>query len=70
MDTETVLQIINMLDTRIAVIEESFVYDPDSDVYYDAGQQIGKQKALEEFRDHLQNYVEGQVNQAEDRLGD
>jgi hypothetical protein len=65
MDTETVYKIIAMIDNRLAVIEESFIIDPDSEVCYDTGQQIGKQDALE-LRNHLQEYIENQVSHCED----
>jgi hypothetical protein len=58
MDTETVYKIIAMIDSRLAVIEESFIIDPDSEVRYDAAQQLGKEKALEELRNHLQECIE------------
>jgi len=65
MDTETVLQIIAMIDSRLAIIEETFIIDPDKEERYDTGQQIGKQDALEELRNHLQDYIELQVLQIE-----
>lgn len=65
MDTETVLQIINLIDIRLEIIEETFIIDPDKEERYDTGQQIGKEKALEELRDYLQEYIELQVSQIE-----
>jgi hypothetical protein len=65
MDTETVLQIINLIDNRLEIIEETFIIDPDKEERYDTGQQIGKQDALEELRDYLQEYIESQVSQIE-----
>lgn len=65
MDTETVLQIINLIDNRLEIIEETFIIDPDKEERYDTGQQIGKEKALEELRDYLQEYIEIQVSQIE-----
>jgi uncharacterized protein YukE len=68
MDTTTVLQIIAMLDTRIAVCEKFF--NGETDEAFDTAQEIGKEKALTEFRDHLQEYIELQVNYAENALGE
>ncbi len=56
---ETLEDVIRIIDSRLKVIEESFIYNPDSDVTYDTGQQIGKQKALTELKDYLQEYIKG-----------
>jgi len=52
MDTETVLQIIAMLDTRIETAQYKYL------------------DAYTQFRDHLQEYIESQVNYAENALGE
>lgn len=57
MNTETVLQIIAMIDSRLEIIEESFICDPDREEHIDMAQQVGKEKALEELRNHLQEYL-------------
>lgn len=57
MDTNTVLQIINLIDSRLMIIEESFICDPDREVYVDMAQQVGKEKALEELRAELQKHL-------------
>lgn len=57
MNTETVLQIIAMIDSRLDIIEESFICDPDREVYVDMAQQVGKEKALEELRAELQKHL-------------
>jgi hypothetical protein len=68
MDTKTVLQIIAMLDTRIVICEKFF--NGETDEAFDTGQEIGKEKALIEFRDYLQEYIEAQVSYAENALGE
>ena len=57
MNTDTVLQIINLIDIRLEQIEETFICDPDREVHIDIAQQVGKEKALEELRNHLQEYL-------------
>jgi hypothetical protein len=52
MDTDTVLQIIAMLDTRIETAQYEYL------------------DAYTQFRDHLQEYIELQVTQAENALGE
>ena len=52
MDTETVLKIIAMLDTRIETAQYEYL------------------DAYTQFRDHLQEYIEAQVNYAENQLGE
>ena len=68
MDTTTVLNIITMLDTRIAVCKKFF--NGETDEAFDTAQEIGKEKALIEFRDYLQKYIEAQVNYAENATGE
>lgn len=68
MDTNTVLKIIEMLDKRLEIIDQSFEYDPDSEVSIDMGQQVGKQEALEELRDHLQEYIHSLQNAVENDM--
>jgi hypothetical protein len=57
MDTNTVLQIINLIDIRLEIIEETFICDPDREEHIDIAQQIGKEKALEELKAKLQEYL-------------
>ena len=57
MNTETIIEIIAMIDSRLEIIEKSFICDPDREVYVDMAQQVGKEKALEELRNHLQEYL-------------
>jgi hypothetical protein len=64
MDTETVLQIIAMLDTKIAKLREEFdnpAFNEYELGYYLQGQIIG----FNFFRDYLQEYIEIQVSQIE-----
>lgn len=70
MDTKTVLQIIKMLDNQISIHWEdarnSCQYDtPSRDELPDYQCELGKAFGLESFRDHLQSYIEGQFNAAE-----
>jgi hypothetical protein len=64
MDTETVLQIIAMLDNNLASTR-----DEDVKLYYsfspEENRMLGRRNALENFRDHLQEYIESQVSQIE-----
>lgn len=69
MDTQTVFRIIEMIDVRLKVIEESFICYLDRKEPIDVGQQIGKEKALEELRDHLQDYIDNQVAHMETEQG-
>ena len=58
MDTTTVLEIIKMLDTRIDHYEQIGYLDDD---------QFGAKWGLINFRDHLQSFIEGQLNAAENQ---
>ena len=60
MDTATVLEIIRMLDTQMHNLEQA------EDIWPEEYQFGVKQLSL--FRDHLQEYIEYQVNQAENNL--
>ena len=53
MDTATVLTIIGMLDARIRYYDERA---------NDDNGEFGVLQAYTDFRDHLQSYIEGQVN--------
>ena len=68
MDTTTVLNIITMLDARIVICERFF--NGETDEAFDTAQEIGKEKALIEFRDYLQGYIEAQVSYAENTTGE
>jgi len=64
MDTTTVLQIIRMLDHRLDATVNNIVNSQEkSDKYYF----IGKAEGYEELRDHLQSFIEGQLNAAENQ---
>ena len=67
MNTDTVLQIIAMLDNNLASTK-----DEDIKLYYsfspEEDRMLGRRKALEDFRDELQGFIEAQVNQAENEL--
>ena len=61
MDTETVLKIIAMLDTRIEHYNQLSGMDDEL---------FGEMWGLKSFRDHLQEFIETQVNYAENQLGE
>jgi len=61
MDTETVLKIIAMLDTRIEHYNQLSGMDDEL---------FGEMWGLKSFRDHLQEFIEAQVNYAENTLGE
>jgi len=61
MDTETVLKIIAMLDTRIEHYNQLSSMDDEL---------FGEMWGLKSFRDHLQEFIEVQVTQAENALGE
>jgi len=67
MDTQTVLDIIKMIDAQISM--NSRIIETDSTIPLKDAEALGEQNwALEQFRDHLQEYIEQQVNQAENNL--
>lgn len=61
MDTQTVLNIIKMIDAQI-----QFLYD--DEVCSDERCVI--ERALSELRDHLQSFIDGQLNAAELQSGE
>lgn len=66
MDIQTVMEIIAMLDTKIDELNKEF---DNTDLYGDQldwiqGQIIG----FRDFRDHLQGFIESQVNQVENDM--
>jgi hypothetical protein len=67
MDTETVLKVIAMLDNNLASTR-----DEDVKLYYsfspEENKMLGRRKALEDFRDELQGFIEAQVNQVENDM--
>lgn len=67
MDTETVLKIIAMLDARITQYKGALLLCT-VDADFEA---ISASKwSLIFFRDHLQEFIEAQVTQAENALGE
>jgi DNA-binding Lrp family transcriptional regulator len=61
MDTTTVLEVIAGLDNYIKCYKKSKRPSTDIMVMSD----LGAIKALENYRDHLQQYIEGQLNAEE-----
>lgn len=64
LDTDTVLTIIQMIDRRIDFYAKYYPINNDKD-YQIA---IGKEMALSELQNYLQEYIEGLVTQAENNL--
>ena len=62
MDTTTVLEIIKMLDVSINHHHTEIEKEDAS-----CEGRIGAHDALSEFRDHLQSYIEAQVNAIENQ---
>lgn len=69
MTTHTVLYIIKMLDNRINQLESELDW-PEHEIDHFWFRLEGKKLGLEEFRDHLQSYIEGQLNAEEIRTGE
>jgi RNA processing factor Prp31 len=71
MDTETVLKIIAMLDNRINNIYYGVMPEladnPDT-LPWQYEKCAGAVSELMDFRDHLQSYIESQVNQVENEI--
>ena len=66
MDTQTVLEIIAELNNYIECYKKSKRPSTDIMVMSD----LGAIKALESYRDHLQSFIEGQLNAAELQSGE
>ena len=67
LDTHTVLEIIKMIDYRTAVTNKALRLRimKDEKQYFS-----GKIDAYEELAHHLQEYIEGQLNVAENNTGE
>jgi hypothetical protein len=66
MDTTTILAIIKMIDAKIYNINVD--EDEDYDQYDPANiKNEGRYHALTEIKDHLQSFIEGQLNAAENQ---
>jgi hypothetical protein len=67
-DTETLFRIIAMLDDNLASTR-----DEDVKLYYsfspEENKMLGRRKALEDFRDDLQKYIDNQVAHMETEQG-
>jgi hypothetical protein len=71
MDTTTVLQIISMLDTRINTIyhiDMPEIQSSDDALPWQYDNLSGACLELMNFRDHLQGFIEAEVNYAENAL--
>lgn len=58
MDTTTVLAIIEMIDARLANLENTTMHIEDY---------LGADRALTELQQHLQSFIEGQLSAAENQ---
>lgn len=66
MDTGTVLEIIAMLEARIDELEQEF---ETTDLYgYQLDWLQGQIIGFKDFKNHLQVYIESQVNQVENEM--
>jgi len=67
MDTETVLKIIKMIENNLKVSEENTpITQPAKDYQF----VLGRENALQELQDHLQSFIEGQLNALENQAGE
>jgi len=68
MDTETVLEIIKMLDVRISTLNLlRGTFTKNLTIRRDNHE---AHRALVQFRDHLQSFIEGQLNALENQTGE
>lgn len=72
MDTTTVLEIIKMIDSQLNIIAKEYKdveLDPDQNLPADPSYWIavGKEIILTDLRDHLQSFIEGQLNAEENK---
>ncbi len=61
MDTTTVLAIIEMIDARLANLENTTMHVEDY---------LGADRALTELQNHLQSFIESQLSAAENQTGE
>jgi len=64
MDTTTVLEIIEMIDTALINLDTQYTEGVNDVEYHSAG------SALTGLRDHLQSFIEGQLNAVENSTGE
>jgi len=64
MDTTTVLEIIKMIDTQKALLVNAYE-DEESHGRPTDEEHYGAMHALNELQDHLQSFIENEVNKAE-----
>jgi len=73
MDTTTVLEIIKMLEAGIDSIDLNDYKEfdtPSHDELPDYQYAFGQKTSLEDFREHLQSFIEGQLSAAENQTGE
>lgn len=64
MDTTTVLEIIKMIDNKLSNFRRGLLEGmPDAFT-------IGEESGMQQIRDHLQSFIEGQLNAAENQTGE
>lgn len=68
MDTETLTKVVDMLDNILASTR-----DEDVKLYYsfsdEENRMLGRRKALEDFKEYLNKYIDKQVAQMETEQG-
>ena len=72
LDTHTVLEIIKMLDTQKAFIQTKYEIELEhwENPCFSSEEYKGRIASLNELQDHLQSYIEGQLNAAENSTGE
>ena len=69
MDTTTVLEIIEMLDNSLRELNQHVINNINQ-TEAKACMSIGKRQGLTDFRDHLQMFIEEQLNALENQTGE
>jgi DNA-binding IscR family transcriptional regulator len=65
MDTTTVLEIIKMIDRQLDMINGYALHNKGGLTETEAISAIAGRDTLNQLRDHLQSFIEGQLNAAE-----
>ena len=71
LDTQTVMEIIKMIQNRMDnICKNAPVAEHEDGLWFVDDHDQGQINALGELHDHLQGYIEGLVNQVENKMGD
>jgi len=72
MDTTTVLKIIEMIKTQKAFTQNEYERElPEwENPFFSSEEYMGRMTSLNELQDHLQSFIEGQLNAAENQTGE